>query len=47
MCWAFITPLQKKKHAEHEPFMRTAAFFKNEDTFLQLCLQHGKISGNR
>eukprot|EP00347_Sterkiella_histriomuscorum_P022657 403337649 len=47
LCWGFIAAIQKKRHAEHEPFMFTASFFKNEESFLQLCIQNGKISGNR
>ena len=47
LCWAFISPLQKKRHAEHEPFMITASLFKNEESFIQLATQHGKISGNK
>lgn len=47
LCWALISPLQKRKHSEHEPFMVTASLFKNEESFLQLCHQHGKCSGNR
>ncbi|CDW72945.1 UNKNOWN [Stylonychia lemnae] len=47
LCWAFISPLKKRKHAEHEPFMVTASLFKNEECFLQLCQQHGKLNSNK
>ena len=47
LCWGLISPLQKRKHTEHEPFIVTASLFKNEESFLQLCQQHGKCSGNR
>jgi len=26
--------------------MLTASFFKNEESFIKLCKEHGKLSGN-
>ena len=31
---------------EHEPFIVTASFFKNEECFVKLCKENGKASGN-
>jgi len=47
LCWAFITQAQKRKHAEHEPYMVTASFFKNEESYVKLCRENGKISGTQ
>ena len=31
---------------EHEPFVVTASFFKNEESFIKLCKENGKQSGD-
>ena len=46
LCWAFITATQKRRHLEHEPYIVTASFFKNEESFIKLCRENGKLSGN-
>jgi len=30
---------------EHEPYFVTASFFKNEESFIKLCRENGKLSG--
>ena len=47
LCWAFITATQKRRHLEHEPYIVTASFFKNEESFIKLCRENGKLSGNQ
>ena len=44
-CWAFISPCQRRRHEEHEPYIVTASFFKNEEAFLKLARDQNKISG--
>jgi len=36
----------KKRHLEHEAYMVTAMFFKDEESFLRLCRENGKISNS-
>ena len=43
-CWAFISAFQRKKHPEHEAYIVTASFFKNEESFMRLANDHGKSS---
>ena len=45
LCWAFITATQKRRHQEHDPYIVTASFFKNEESFIKLCRENGKLSG--
>lgn len=46
MCWAFLPSHLKKRHLEHEPYVVTASFFRNEESFIKLAKENGKISGN-
>ena len=46
LCWAFIPSHLKKRHLEHEPYIVTASFFKNEECFIKLCKENGKTSGD-
>lgn len=46
LCWGFIPAHLKKRHLEHEPFIVTASFFKNEEAFVKIAKENGKISGN-
>ena len=46
-CWAFISSVQRKRHTEHEPYIVTASFFKNEEAFIRLAKDHGKCSGHQ
>ena len=46
LCWAFLPSHLKKRHLEHEPYVVTASFFKNEESFIKLAKENGKVSGN-
>jgi hypothetical protein len=46
LCWAFINNQQKKRHVEHEPYIVSPSFFKNEESFIKLARENGKLSGN-
>ena len=46
LCWAFLPSHLKKRHMEHEPYIVTASFFKNEECFIKLCKENGKCSSN-
>ena len=44
VCWAFIPSQLKKRHLEHEPYIVTASFFKNEEAFIKLAKDNGKLT---
>jgi hypothetical protein len=46
LCWAWLPSHLKQRHLEHQPYVVTASFFKNEESFLKLCKENGKVSGN-